>query len=76
MEVFDAADTLLSCRRARAIHARSAALELLNGADLERAAAVFAARLIEERTAARHRRLRVATRRRARAQCVRRKRWR
>jgi hypothetical protein len=49
-EVFDAPDTLLSCaRREQSTHAPQA-LELLNGQTSNELAAVFAARLLKERT--------------------------
>src|SRR5207245_1683724 len=51
MEVFDAPDTLLSCaRREQSTHAPQA-LELLNGKTSNELAAVFAERLLRERTA-------------------------
>jgi hypothetical protein len=51
-EVFDAPDTLLSCaRREQSTHAPQA-LELLNGATSNQLAAVFAERLLRERSTA------------------------
>jgi hypothetical protein len=51
MEVFDAPDTLLSCaRREQSTHAPQA-LELMNGQTSNELAAVFAARLLKERSA-------------------------